>query len=151
MNYRMSSGTWKRRLIIFGAVSVGSEVIWQLYRLMRWFRTSRAIESEVDQKKMLRDARKPPDLWNTVLFFPDENASLPNSSRSQFLAYLKEAKMSMKICIYLASLKEFTEVIRRKWADGLSIQIITDYDTLTAHNNFSCKDFIRAGMTLYLI
>ena len=100
-------------------------------------------DEELSEEVKALNARKPPDLWNTVLFF--SGADEPTTS-TQLMFYLENAKMSIQICIYLASLPAFEQVILDKKKYGLCIQVITDHDTLMAHNNFTFRRFLAQGM-----
>jgi len=89
--------------------------------------------------------RKPVQLWNTVLFFPDPNPEAEGSPTQHLIQYFREAKVRIQICMYLASYQPLTDIIAEKYADGLLVQVITDYDTYTAHNNWGPKQWKRIG------
>lgn len=103
----------------------------------------------VDEMTLALNTRKPPDVWNTAIFFPDLTPStdityLTTSTTAQFLSYFQNARLSIYMCILLSSLHQLKEIIQQK-SQNLSIKVITDYDTLTAHDNFNCKSFIRSS------
>jgi len=138
----------------FLTASIGSEVLWQLFLFARSKMSSSAGSKEIRSAEEISEetrafhARKPPDLWNTVLFFPDlsPDPTDPDSTTSKLMFYLENAKMCLQICIFLASLPVFERVILRRKREGLCIQVITDHDTMRAHNNYCCHKFSRVGI-----
>jgi len=128
-------------------------ISWWLRRRQRSRSRAVAAQSEAAVRSCfdeVLDLRKPAVIWNTVIFFPDKTlptktAYLP-SSTTQLRSYFENAKVKIRMCMYLASLYDIKEVIlRKKRQDGVLVQIVTDYDTLTSHNNLNCKAYIRAG------
>jgi len=105
------------------------------------------VENEEERELRLFHERKPPDLWNTVLFFPDTTPDADGSPTKQFLSYFENTKMSLQICIYLASYPALEQIILAKRAQGLLIQVLSDHDSLSgAHNNFSVNRFRHNGI-----
>lgn len=101
-------------------------------------------EAEAAERQL--ELRKPSDLWNTVIFFPDPSSKDgPRTSRDALLSYLRAAQTSIQICMYLTSSPQFVNIIREKYNQGLMVQVVTDYDTYTAHNNFGPKSWKRCG------
>ncbi|CAL8080108.1 unnamed protein product [Orchesella dallaii] len=95
--------------------------------------------------------RKPPEIWNEVLFFPDVLSSDRTSRRAnmavkQLVRYFDEAKSIISLCVYLNSNHDLTEIILKKYREGLLIQVVTDYDTWTAHNSSGAKFWYKQGI-----
>ena len=124
-------------------------MVWQAYLYYLRVTASKAVkgkkEKEASEELKSLNARKPPDLWNNVLFFPDPNPEAPRSATSQLVFYLESARMSVQICILLASLPVVESLILTKKQEGLCIQVITDHDTLAEHN-YSCAQFKAEGI-----
>jgi len=99
---------------------------------------------EIDRVHLL----KPEHIWNRVIFFPDENFDLndTDSPTNQLLNYFKEARISIQVCIYLASFPQIEEVISDAKDEGKLVQIVTDHDTSHAHNNYSTTLWRRNGI-----
>ena len=79
--------------------------------------------------------RKPPHLWNTAIFFPDHQLGKEGSPTAKLIGLIENAKFSIKICVYLTSYVPLEEAILKKYSEGLIIQVVTCYETMTAHNN----------------
>jgi hypothetical protein len=109
-------------------------------------RTRTPPSTKEEEASLRLEERKPSALWNTVLFFPDFEPAKPGSSTKQLISYFESARMSIYMCMYLCSHPELGDVIRRKYREGLLIQVVTDYDTYTAHNNCGVKHWINAGI-----
>jgi hypothetical protein len=142
-----------RRGLLFASAAIGSEILWHLYVYFRRMRESRrvkgaeGVDEQENEAMRALNARKPPTIWNTALFFPDltsGESSAEDSPTVQLISYIEGAKMCLKICVFLASLPAFQRVVIKKKKEGLCIQVITDWDTLKDHN-FSCKEFRRKG------
>jgi adenine-specific DNA glycosylase len=120
-----------------------TEAAWRAYkyRKAKIAERRRAAEAEArkgikhEQQEIALKKRKPPDLWNTVLFFPDPTFEEPSSTYQQLLSYFENAKVSIQLCTYLVSEKSF---------ENLIIQVITDYDTMAEHN-WTCRLFRFRG------
>lgn len=95
--------------------------------------------------------RKPPENWKTVIFFPDLLQNRPDAPIKRLRQMFKEAKTSIHLCLYLCSLFEMSETIKKKFQEGLIVMVITDYDTWTAHNNSGLKNLARAGMIVLIL
>jgi hypothetical protein len=155
-----------RRGLLFASAAIGSEILWHLYVYFRRMREStrrvevededapdaegkvKEVEEQESEAMRALNARKPPAIWNTVIFFPDlssRDSPAGESPTAQLMTYIEGAKMCLQICVFLASLPAFERVVIKKKKEGLCIQVITDWDTLKAHNNFSCIQFYRRG------
>lgn len=141
-------------LLIAGTtIVIACDLLYEGYNLIfgKTLKTRRRKRQDVKktstegEKELQLEVRKPSNLWNTVLFFPDYFPDAPDSSTQQLLNYFQSAKMSIHICMYLASHPGIGEVIRHKYAEGLLVQVVTDYDTYTAHNNCGVKHWRRSG------
>jgi phosphatidylserine/phosphatidylglycerophosphate/cardiolipin synthase-like enzyme len=124
------------------------------FRLYEWNKNRRHKPDEsansIMEDNIARDERKPPEIWNTALFFPDplypvgvkftatanEFPEIPDSQTYKFLKYFKEARISISICIQLASFSPLEKILTEKCRAGFIVSIITDHDTTEAHNNF---------------
>jgi len=144
----MNSKFLKGGLVLLSA-SVASEVLWQLYLCLKKKLWSNQNDHEVTIAETSITSRnsnkKTSDLWNTVLFFPDKANTAQNSAPFQLYAYLESATRSLRICVFLAALPAFEHIIFQKWKDGVTIQVFTDHDTMTAHSNINCRAFQEAG------
>lgn len=147
---------------IVGSV-LASELIYYLYAEYFCARSSKAKAKEGDgreermaaitrkymkkEKENLRtlEERKPREVWNTALFFPDEAPDDPNSPINRLLWFIDNARISIHICMYLTSNPRFVNVIKKKSSEGLVIQVVTDYDTFNAHNNFGPRIWSQRG------
>lgn len=92
--------------------------------------------------------RKPPDIWNTVLIFPETSPNTYQRSFSKLKNFLQQAKISIYVAMYLCSNMELSEVIRRRHKDGLEVQVLTEYDTWTSHNSRGFVSLNDAGECL---
>ena len=143
----------RKLFLLLATAVIGSEIILKFYKMKKAKQLQKQIEAEEEEKRQLKEVemakqlialniRKPPELWNTVLFFPDPHYGEPNSVTKQLYSYLENAKLCIQMCIYLASDKDFQKIIMKKKREGLVIQVITDYDTMQDHNyTFRCFRF----------
>lgn len=94
--------------------------------------------------------RKPPDVWNTVILFPDLNQSSPKGSTRVLIDYIKNARTSVYLCMYVCSNYLLSNAVRSKYDDGLIVRCVSEYDTWTAHNNKGIKDLAKRGIEVRL-
>lgn len=79
------------------------------------------------------EERKPSNLWNTAMFFPDYHADEPDSTTQQFLWYFQQARTSIRVCIYNFSFPELEYVICQQYERGLIVQFVVGQES-TAEN-----------------
>lgn len=89
--------------------------------------------------------RKPPAIWDNVLFFPGTCPSKPDSPIKQLKSYFQKARTSIYICMYLCSNYSLSDCIREKFDEGLVVEIVSEYDTWTAHNSKGIIQLARHG------
>ncbi len=99
--------------------------------------------------KLLHE-RKPPAIWDNVLFFPGTCPTKPDSPIKQLKHYFHKARTSIYICMYLCSNYSLTDCIREKFDEGLVVEIISEYDTWTAHNSKGIIQLARHGKAISL-
>jgi len=133
--------------LIFNSVRKPRKKQWPITNTDLSIIRSTSVKSQED----LLEERKPAKEWNTVLFFPDRFPENPDSTTKQLFNYFESAKISIHICMYLASHAVIAEVIKKKYMDGLLVQVVTDYDTYTAHNNYGVKLWKRTGKRFHLL
>ncbi|ODM97998.1 Mitochondrial cardiolipin hydrolase [Orchesella cincta] len=97
------------------------------------------------------NSRKPAEIWNDVLIFPDILSSKRSNQRAnmtinKLIRYFEEARTSIYLCVYLNSNHDLTDVILKKHREGLLVHVVTDYDTWTAHNNSGTKLWKKHGI-----
>jgi phosphatidylserine/phosphatidylglycerophosphate/cardiolipin synthase-like enzyme len=114
-------------------------------------------DSDAEEAAALLAKRKPPELWNTAIFFPDTKVETPGSPTDQLIQLINGARISIQICMYLSSYVPIEEAILKKYSKGLIIQVVTCFDTMTAHNNHfkkwrdNLKIPVRMKNTRYLM
>jgi len=114
-------GVGRTTVCLTGLVVVGTGAAYLVHSWIKdnWRR------KELARRRNTVDLRKPPELWNTAIFFPDYHIQQPNSKTAQLLWYFKEAKISIQICIYNCSLRDLERVLFQKHEEGLLVEVIT--------------------------
>lgn len=119
----------------------GYRAVADLYRLWyQWRNNQKKIGGEdvVDlgnNEAAMLARRKPPEMWNTAIFFPDLQLGKEGSPTKQLIGLIENARISIQICVYLTSYVPLEEAILKKYSQGLIIQVVTCHETMTAHNN----------------
>jgi len=93
--------------------------------------------SEKAPRNMLEE-RKPSNLWNTAMFFPDYFASEPDSTTQQFLWYFSQARTSIRVCIMNCSFPEMLDVISQQYDRGLIVQYVVGCESTAEHIRLKC-------------
>lgn len=87
------------------------------------------VRDEAAEALMALEERKPSNLWNTAMFFPDYHADEPDSTTQQFLWYFQQARTSIRVCIYNFSFPELEYVICQQYERGLIVQFVVGQET----------------------
>jgi hypothetical protein len=111
-------------LYMTGTVVIASGTI---YLVHSWVK-EHFKRKDLSRRRNTVELRKPPQLWNTAIFFPDLQIQQANSKTSQLLWYFKEAKISIQICIYNCSLRDLEQVIFEKHNEGLLVEVVTAHE-----------------------
>lgn len=98
-----------------------------------------------DSQLRLLEQRKPSKTWNTVILFPNLVESRQNAPLNQLLFYFRQARTSIYLCMYLCSNFTLSNAVRDKYDEGLIVNVVSEYDTWTAHNNKGIKDLAHHG------
>jgi len=106
--------------------------IWMNWKVKK--KTLSLGDKETEEERQL-NLRKPPDIWNTALFFPDTSPDREDSPTKQFISYFENAKISIYICIHLFSEYNLAGVIVKKKKEGLVVKVVTDFDRTDGHND----------------
>ena len=70
------------------------------------------------------EMRKSPDIWNTVLFFPDKWTQHPLSPTSRLTELIDSARVSIHVCMYNLTFEPLLRALQWKYKEGTDVKVV---------------------------